>query len=186
MPATLRTLASRVLRRAPLLQTLLALATVVGVGCADGTPITGPARPTPSLAVAAGTLVFTIPFDAVGYSPCGNGGAGEQVALHGELLIAYGSTESASGTTRYRLHSQPRNVTGVGLTTGTAYRLVGTDDHGYTDPVGPGEQATLTSSFRLLAAGAEDDLHVHTTAHVTIAANGTRTADVATTSYECR
>ena len=143
--------------------------------------------PAPNLAVAGTTTVAVLPFSGTTWTPCGNGGAGEQLAYAGEILVLETAGVSEGGVQRYRSHYQTRNVVATGLTTGAVYHMLGTSQNGYSEAAdGATSQTTLVSQFRLVTAGAGNDLVAHLTSHLTIDAEGNRRADIVNSTYECR
>ena len=123
---------------------------------------------------------FTEPLDRVFENRC----AGEDVHLTGELRSTFRLLWS-SGTIQFRESFQPRNVRGVGLTTGAVYRGVGkTGDSDRLAKVG--EITTYENTFMILGQGSVPDFTVHARYHLTVNALGIPTASVDSYRETCR
>ena len=128
-----------------------------------------------------------VPFAGPAFVSCANDGVGEIVDLSGTLHIVTNTTEDANGGLHTRLHFQPQGAIAIGQVTGDTYRTVGvtqqtvnirSDGFPVTD--------TFVNNFRLIGPGTGNNLLVHQVVHMTINANGETTADVSTSSVECR
>jgi hypothetical protein len=118
---------------------------------------------------------------------CANGGAGESVALSGALRVGSFTMADGNGGLHVRTHVQPDGVTGVGQTTGLRYRGTGGTIELSSEAVdGAPSTYTMVNNFRIIGQGPRNNLHVHTTLHMTVNANGEVTSSVNVTSAECR
>jgi hypothetical protein len=126
----------------------------------------------------------SIPIAITVFVPCADGGAGELVALEGDLHVLLTITENDNHLS-IKAHSQPQGISGTGLTTGDSYQGTGvTQDH-FTTGLGA-EAFTFVNNFRIIGQGPGNNFLVHQTFHVTINANGEITATVDNFSAECK
>jgi len=166
----------------PLVLTLVL--TLLLAGC--DVPTTPPAHPaSPNFAASATNTNFTVLLDRFEFVPCANGGAGEFVHLTGRLHVIIQVTLSAGRSALLYSHSQPEEVTGVGLTSGAVYHGTGvtkvSQTFGSQFPV----TRTFVNSFNLIGPGPNNNFKVHQTIHITINANGTVTAFTDNFSVTC-
>jgi hypothetical protein len=75
-----------------------------------------------------------VPYDQTLFVPCGNGGAGEEVALTGSLKIMENIVYNDHGFT-FNYHVITQGITGVGLSTGEKFQASG------------GNKGTITGEF---------------------------------------
>jgi hypothetical protein len=123
---------------------------------------------------------YTDPLDRVVTNPCN----GEDVHLTGELRSTFRLLWS-TGTILFRESFEPRNVRGVGLTTGATYRGLGKT--GDSDRQGKvGDTTTYENTFMVLGQGSVPDFSVHARYHVTVNALGILTATVDRYRETCR
>ena len=87
-------------------------------------------RAGPSLAATAFTQHETIPFDLVISSSCAN----EDIHLVGSVNVVFQAVNTASGGLVVNGSANFVGVTGVGLTSGLSYRLVGKSVLGFDGP----------------------------------------------------
>ena len=127
--------------------------------------------------IEVGVLVFV---------PCANGGAGEDVALSGNLHVLFHFTEDGSGGLHIQVHENPGGISGTGLVSGDKYRAVGEIRDAFN--VKPPFLAEFSSvgNFRIIGEGPGNNFLVHETLHVTVNANGEVTAEVDILSVECK
>ena len=126
----------------------------------------------------------SVPIAVDVFVPCANGGAGELVALEGNVHMLLIITENANHLS-VKSHSQPQGVRGTGLTTGDKYQGTGvTQDH-FTVNRGA-ETITFVNNFRIIGQGPGNNLLVHGVFHITFNANGEVTATVDNFSVECK
>jgi len=118
--------------------------------------------------------------------PCANGGAGEPVALSGDLHILFTFTINGNNVS-LKSHFQPQGVTGVGLTTGDKYQATGvTQDHFKASLQNGQFEMTFVNNFRIIGQGPGNNFLVHITTHLTGNANGVVTASVDNFSLDCK
>jgi hypothetical protein len=164
---------------------------LVGLAACSDAPVS-PRGPAPDavggakLAAVASTVSEVVPIDIVAFVPCANGGAGEFVQASGNLHQVFTLVFNANGTITVRGHFQPQGLTGVGLTTRDKYQATGVTQT--TDQVGAPfpTVSTFINNFRFIGTGANNNLLIHETGHLTIDANGNVTAVVDQFSEECR
>ena len=126
----------------------------------------------------------SVPFNATFFVPCAADGAGELVALSGDLHVLLHATTNDTGGTSIKTHFQPQGISGVGLTTGDTYRGTGvTQQHESNTGA---DEFTFVNNVNLLAPGPGNNLLVHQPIHVTISANGELTSLVANNNVDCR
>jgi hypothetical protein len=115
----------------------------------------------------------SIPFSGTALVPCAAGGAGETVALSGELHVVVSTVINGD-----RVHvmetDNPQDITGVGLTTGDRYQGAGVTrfDSNFTGVMFP-VAFTLVDAFHIIGAGPNNNFVVHETEHVTVNADNT-------------
>ncbi|HEU4564074.1 MAG TPA: hypothetical protein VFS05_05485 [Gemmatimonadaceae bacterium] len=147
------------------------------LGAADG----------PSLSASSSTSSEIIPIDLTVFVPCAAGGAGELVALEGNLHVLLHTTTSSTGNVSVKTHAQPQGISGTGLTTGVKYQATGvTQDHTTSGSGGLPFTFTYVNNFRIIGQGPGNNLLVHENVHVTVNANGDVTTEVDNFSIECR
>jgi hypothetical protein len=123
---------------------------------------------------------YTEPLDRVFANPC----TGEAVHLTGELRSSFRILWT-TGTLQFRESFEPRNVRGVGLTTGAIYRGLGkTGDSFRAGKVG--EVVTYENTFKILGQGSVPDFSVHARYRVTVNEQGVLTASVDHYRETCR
>jgi hypothetical protein len=164
---------------------LVALVPAVALiaSCADQ-PLE-PADFAPAFAATTSTTNIVVPYDVTAFNPCALGGAGEDVALSGELRILTHITVDGRGGIHLRAHFQPVGVTGMGATTGATYNAVGVTQDGQKFGRLPAV-FTSTNNYRLIGKGRASNFHVHENVHVTIGVDGSVKADVDHASTTCR
>lgn len=113
---------------------------------------------------------------------------GENVLITGEEFISFVGVEDATGGRHGTLLVQLRNLTAVGVESGTRYQVVSLQHAGgYSDsdtdfaPFG----STEVGSFLLVSQGGGPNLLTHGTLHTQVNANGELTADVVFSHAEC-
>lgn len=112
---------------------------------------------------------------------------GEDIAFTGTDHEVARATASRSGGTEVGGHTNIQ-LTGVGLATGTVYRLNYTIN--YTINVNnPGKAATVSKelhNIEVIGQGQAPNLKGQTLLHITVNANGTVTAHIDTITFTCR
>jgi hypothetical protein len=141
----------------------------------------------PSLAAVTSSTQSTTRFNRRVWVSCANDGAGESVALLGELEWHSQATEDAQGGVHLVSFVRPSRVIGIGLATGQTYRGTGGtfEAEGYNYDGYPATYA-FVNNFRIIGQGPGNNLLMHMTLHQTVNADGEITADVDFTSLECR
>jgi hypothetical protein len=139
----------------------------------------------PAFQVTTITVSQSFPVDIAVFIDCANGGAGELVALTGELHDLFHVTMSGGGRFVLKLHDQPEGISGVGEITGDVYHATGVTQETVTSGV-IGSTDTFVNNFRIIGPGPGNNFLIHETFHVTVNANGTLTATVDNFSAECK
>ena len=138
-----------------------------------------------SQAIAITTNDF-VPFALAALIPCANGGAGEIVVIEGTLHIQQHITIN-DNRANLKIHAQPQQASGLGLTTGDTYQGTGVTQEQDSIPLTNGAfEFTFVNNFKLIGQGPDNNLLVHQNVHVTVDANGFVTTVVDNTSVECR
>jgi hypothetical protein len=146
--------------------TLLGIASELGLGLA-GT----------ATGVASTVTTSTIfPISLTVFVPCANGGAGENVALSGNLHDLFSVTLDGSGGFHLTASDNPQGVTGTGLTTGATYQGTGVTRFNANSPAGGTNVFTFVNNFRIIGQGSGNNLLVHENFHVTVNPDGTVTS----------
>ncbi|HZP81806.1 MAG TPA: hypothetical protein VFB21_09235 [Chthonomonadaceae bacterium] len=148
-------------------RTMLALSTVL-LGL-----LLGLAGARSALAQAAAfTSNLRFPLDGVlVFVPSANGGAGETVALNGELHDLFRITIDARGGVKIKGHDNPQGVSGVGDVSGCKYQGNGVTQFETNAQVGV--QSTFINNFHVIGQGPGNNFLVHATYHITVNADGT-------------
>ena len=143
-----------------------------------------PGIPGPDLAVLVNERTI-LPF--VLFVPCALGGAGEFVSADLRLHVRLSETFDAAGGHHVQGQFQPMGGSGVGQTTGATYRATGITREGFNVNAGglPLED-TFVNNFRWIGPGPGNNYLVHQTLHITVNENGFVTADVTSTSVDCK
>ena len=133
--------------------------------------------------VNAQTQSNNIPFSVLMWIPCANDGAGELVEGEFEVHVAWHYDKDGN---LLRFNANPQCGTAIGLTTGTAFRVVGTTQ-GLTDinPTTGAFTDTYVNRFRVVGQGGINFI-VKQTTHLTINANDEITADVHLSFDDCK
>ncbi len=127
-----------------------------------------------------------IHFDALNeFVPCANNGAGEDVVFEGDIHVLITSTVDSGGAARFRVHSQPQGLAGVGQYTGDKYQASGVTQE--TEVFGQsGAEATFVNNFHLIGQGPGNNFTVHQLTHVTVNASGEITASTDHFTTSCK
>ena len=110
----------------------------------------------------------------------------EEVILTGELLVLTHTTFSSNGGIHTKEMVVYRNVTGVGLTTGTQYVAVGGDRQ--TSNLGADPFSlnfTRTTKFNIISQDGTDNLALTAVSHTTVNPNGDATTIIDNISVRC-
>jgi hypothetical protein len=129
------------------------------------------------------TVSQSFPISLTVFVPCANGGAGEDVALSGNLHDLFSLTFNGSGGVHVKTLDNPQGVSGVGLTTGTKYQGTGVTQSEFNAQVG--FETTFVNNFRIIGACPGNNFLVHENFHVTVNPDGTVTAFVDNFSVAC-
>jgi len=129
----------------------------------------------------------SFPIDDQVFVPCANGGAGETVDISGSLNFVFHSFFDSAGGEHLQLKSNLQGVSGVGLTTGTKYQA--SDSETFVFNVAADDapnETTAVSNMQVTGQGPGNNFLLHETAHFTINANGTVTAQHDNFSVDCK
>ena len=113
-------------------------------------------------------------------------GCNEDVILTGELLVLTHVTFSPNGGSHIKEMVVYRNVTGVGVTTGTQYVAVGGDRQ--TSNLGADPFSlnfTRTTKFNIISQDGTDNLALTAISHTTVTPNGDATTIIDNISVRC-
>jgi hypothetical protein len=133
------------------------------------------------------TQVSTFPFSFTltpGEYPC----LQEDVLIDGELHEVLRFTFDASGGRHRATLITPQGLTGLGLTTGTVYRVTGPGHSTFNDDdlVAPVRERTFYDVINLVGPGQATNLLVRTGFHLTFNSNGELVASTTVDSVQCR
>jgi hypothetical protein len=134
-------------------------------------------------AKAAGLSNTSFPIALNVFVPCANGGAGEVVALTGELHDMFNVTVDSNGL-RLDVHDNPQGVSGRGLTTGDKYQATGVTrlNLNFAGAI----ELTFVNNFRIIGQGPGNNFLVHDNLHLTVNDAGDVTAFHDNFRTECR
>jgi hypothetical protein len=130
------------------------------------------------------TTNSVFPIALVVFVSCANGGAGEDVALTGNLHDLFHVTLDGTGGFHLRALDNPQGVAGTGLTTGDKYQGTGVTQFTLNGKVGLTE--TFVDNFRIIGQGPGNNFLVHENFHVTVNPNGTVTSLHDNFTVECK
>ena len=169
--------------------TLLGIA--VGIAaCAESPSPVAPRAMNETLGASAevSSTEQVVPFGMTLWIGCANGGAGENVALGGQVLIRSHEEVSEDGVRRLWTHVRPLGVIGVGSTTGRMYRGTGGTFEGLVESDGSSEGSvySMVNNFRIIGQGPGNNLTMHMVLKQAFNAEGELTADVNLSSQSCR
>jgi hypothetical protein len=154
---------------------LLGISSVLGLGLVVGA--TGTAS-----TVTTSTI---FPISTTTFVPCANGGAGEDVALSGNLHDLLSVTFDGSGGYHLTASDNPQGVTGIGLTTGAFYQGTGVTRSNADSTAGGTNVFTFVDNFRIIGHGSASNLLVHENFHLTVNPDGTVTSSHDDFSITC-
>ena len=163
------------------------LGIAVGIAACAESPSPVAPRALSEAPVASAEVTSTelvVPFSATLWIGCANGGAGENVALAGQLSIRSHEVVSEDGVTRLWTQWRPMGVFGVGATTGRTYRGTGGTFEGLVES--DGSVYSVVNNFRIIGQGPGNNLTMHMVLKQAYNANGELTADVNLTNQSCR
>jgi hypothetical protein len=115
---------------------------------------------------------------------------GELIELSGNVHVVSRTVfDEETGSQHFVWHVNWQGVTGVGLTTGSEYRVIDTYNNPHNQekvPCSAGSD-TAVESFRLISQGnSAPDLQVHALFHITENAGDEATAEIQNIRVECR
>jgi hypothetical protein len=117
---------------------------------------------------------------------CANGGAGELVALSGDLHVLIHETTDSGGGFHFDVHFQPQGVSGVGLSSGNRYQGTGVTSQRANERGPAPFEFSLINNFRIIGQGPGNNFVVHENLHITVNANGDITAFHDNFSTDCK
>lgn len=141
----------------------------------------------PALSAETSSSQLTMRFNRRVWVSCANDGAGESVALLGEIDMLTQATEDPNGGVHNVTLVRPSGVVGVGLVSGLVYRGTGGtfEAEGYAADGYPATYS-FVNNFRIIGQGPGNNLLMHMTVQQTLTADGQVSADVDFRSLECR
>jgi len=135
---------------------------------------------------AAKQINESIPFSAIVFVPCADGGAGENVDLSGNLHVLATLTINGNNFSLI-MHDQPQGVSGTGETTGDKYQGTGVTQQSMKGSFQNGQaNFTFIDRFDIIGQGPGNNFTIHETAHVTVNANGTVTVTFDNFTADCK
>ena len=164
----------------------VAILAVSLMGCSDVSD--GPLGPRGLTRAAADVTTTSVifPFAFEEFVPCANGGAGEIVALSGDLHDLFHVTINGSRF-KAKVHTQPQDIRGVGLTTGDRYRGTGVTQETFGGSIVNGQaSSTFVNNYGIIGQGPGNNFMIHEVLHITINARGELTATVDQLSVSCK
>ena len=137
------------------------LAVVFAAACSDRSEIVSPTAESLTPAYAASDNILfkqnlTVPFNFPFYNSCTK----ERVQLNGDLHIVTVRRRDGDGTIRTTFHANPMGISGVGMTSGTSYRLAGAENTKWTVEDRFNRSFHQTASLRMISQGSKDDFHL--------------------------
>jgi hypothetical protein len=124
---------------------------------------------------------FSTPMNDIIANDC----TGEEIKLSGAVHTQYNARETSDGF-RAESGTNYEGVSGVGVSSGRKYRLVGSD-RSVTDFRKPfPSRSTVVQTVRLISQGGAPNSSYKVQWHYTMDANGRLTAEVFKTEAECR
>ncbi len=116
---------------------------------------------------------------------CAPNAPGEFVTLQGRIDGTVHTTIDGQGRYHISIELRAADVSGIGETTGTEYRLVGSSHHTFT-----GDSAavfTVVDEFKVVGPGPKNDGVTFLTQTYTVSANGELSPSISTVgAFECR
>ena len=137
------------------------LAVVLAAACSDRSEIVSPTAEslTPAYAASDNILFkqnFTVPFNFAFPNRCTR----ERVQLSGDMHVVSFGRRDETGTFRWTFHGNPMGISGVGVTSGTSYRLAGAENTKWTVEDRLNRSFHQTASLRMISQGSKDDFHL--------------------------
>ena len=140
----------------------------------------------PTLSAEVTSSQQTLPFSSTLFVACANGGAGEMVALSGELEFTSHETVDSEGGTHERRMMRPSRVTGVGATSGLTYHGTGMSFMSEGQAADGSSVYTYVNNFRIIGQGRGNNLLMHVVVHETTNAEGETVAEVDVSNASCK
>jgi hypothetical protein len=133
------------------------------------------------------TSVITVPISnslpggLLGH-PCGTG---DVIQLSGNMHIVTHTNADAAGGFHYKVGVVTQNITGIGLVSGTRYRLIRTSNIIRQETIGAQVIAEVNGTNKLVAHGRAENVLIHSLTHMTFNANGELTSSTTTFRASC-
>jgi hypothetical protein len=167
--------------------TLLGIAAGIAACAESPSPVAPTIDQPPALMAEVSSSELTVPWSATLWISCASGGAGESVALSGQIVIRSHETVDEEGGTHLWTHVRPSGVVGVGTTSGRVYRGTGGTYEGIVEASdGDPSVYTLVNNFRIIGQGPSNNMLVHIVVHQSWNSAGELVADVDLSSNTCR
>jgi len=131
------------------------------------------------------TYEESIPYDRTLFVPCGNGGAGEEIALTGTLQFVEQIIYNIRGFT-LNYHLLSKGVTGTGLTTGEKFESSGGNSGTITGEFGEEGQYTRIFTTQLRIVGQSSVFTVFYKSKITITPDGKITTRIEEENVDCK
>jgi hypothetical protein len=125
-----------------------------------------------------------VPYDQTLFVPCGNGGAGEDVALTGSLKILENIVYNDHGFT-FNYHVITQGITGVGLSTGEKFQASGGNKGTITGEFGEEGQYSRVFIQQLRIIGQNSVFKVTYKTKITITPDGKITTSIDDETIDC-
>jgi hypothetical protein len=125
-----------------------------------------------------------VPYDQTLFVPCGNGGAGEDVALTGSLKILENIVYNNHGFT-FNYHVITQGITGVGLSTGEKFQASGGNKGTITGEFGEEGQYSRVFIQQLRIIGENSVFKVTYKTKITITSDGKITTSIEDETIDC-
>jgi hypothetical protein len=173
--------------RKTLLLTLLCIVVCLGLACKKSSysvdaPVSTASGTDKLLKAAVAVGQTSVVVDDTVFSDC----AGEDIHFTGEYHVEIHTVTDGKGGLHGQVTANDHNLTGVGMTSGTKYRRVGTTVDRFNVSGPPPLVETFTNSFNLIGQGSKNNTILIETFHVTVSANGDVTASVDKARIECK
>lgn len=143
--------------------------------------------PAASAQAITNTSVITVPITnslpggLLGH-PCGTG---DVIQLSGNMHIVTHTTADAAGGFHYKVGVLDQNITGIGLVSGTRYRLIRTSNIIRQETIGAQVIAEVNGTNKLVAHGQAENVLIHSLTHMTFNASGELTSSTTTFRASC-
>lgn len=125
-----------------------------------------------------------VPYDQTLFVPCGNGGAGQEVALTGSLKIVEETVYNSHGFT-LNYHVITQGITGVGLSTGEKFQASGGNKGTISGEFGEEGQYSRVFIQQLRIVGQHSVFKVSYKTKITITPDGKITTSIEDETVDC-